>query len=42
MAKKQERCKQGGCKDSGKSSLEFGKEICPQSKEERKEDKGCK
>ncbi|SMD09060.1 hypothetical protein [Sporomusa malonica] len=40
MAKKQERCDKG-CK-SGKASVEFGKEICPNAKNEKKDEKSCK
>lgn len=39
MAKKQERCNKG-CKEQ--KNLEFGKEICPNAKEAKKEEKCCK
>lgn len=37
MAKKQEQCNSGGCKES--KNVEFGKEICPASKEAKKEER---
>lgn len=37
--KQQERCDKG-CK--GKSNVEFGKELCPNAKNEKKEEKSCK
>ncbi|HWR42037.1 hypothetical protein [Sporomusa sp.] len=40
MSKKQERCNKD-CKSS-KASVEFGKEICPNAKEGKKEEKSCK
>ncbi|CVK21747.1 MULTISPECIES: hypothetical protein [Sporomusa] len=40
MAK--ERCNKENRENKGKGNVEFGKEICPKAKEEKKEEKCCK
>ncbi|MDF2876065.1 MAG: hypothetical protein K0R22_2748 [Sporomusa sp.] len=39
MSKKQEQCNKD-CKSS--KNVEFGKEICPNAKENKKDEKNCK
>lgn len=40
MSKKQELCNKN-CQSS-KANVEFGKEICPDAKENKKQEKNCK